>query len=48
MGRCLIGKVGLALGIRVKNFQGTKISMFDMNKKQMFRDLKGENIAAPP
>jgi len=28
------------LGIRVRNFQGTKISMFDRNKKEMFRDLK--------
>jgi len=31
---------GRALGIRVRNFQGNKISMFDRNKKEMFRDLK--------
>jgi len=33
---------GRALGIRVRNYQGTKISMFDRNKKEMFRDLNDE------
>ena len=35
-----VALAGRALGIRVRNFQGTKISMFDRNKKEMFRDLK--------
>ena len=35
-----VALAGRALGIRVRNFQKTKISMFDRNKEEMFRDLK--------
>ena len=35
-----VALAGRSLGIRVRNFQGTKISMFDRNKKEMFRDLR--------